>query len=121
LAESISDSLDTVGTVTSLRREGFGNFNKNLISLDYFLSLVHSDELNNVIEPVDSVFNWINVIKINKKQLNKVLKGNCIEMDVFFKNNLQKNNLTFVKYKNEVAALGILEKQNFYPKKVLIS
>lgn len=121
LAESISESLGTVGTVTSLRREGFGNFNKNLISLDYFLSLVHSDELNNVIEPVDSVFNWINVIKINKKQLNKVLKGNCIEMDVFFKNDLQTNDLTFVKYKNEIAALGILEKKNFYPKKVLIS
>jgi tRNA pseudouridine55 synthase len=121
LAESISDSLGTLGTVTSLRREGFGNFNKNLISLDYFLSLVHSDDLNNVIEPVDSVFNWINVIKINKKQLNKVLKGNCIEMDVFFKNDLQTNDLTFVKYKNEIAALGILEKQNFYPKKVLIS
>ena len=121
LAESISDSLGTLGTVTSLRREGFGNFNKNLISLDYFLSLVLSDDLNNVIEPVDSVFNWINVIKINKKQLNKVLKGNCIEMDVFFKNDLQTNDLTFVKYKNEIAALGILEKQNFYPKKVLIS
>ena len=121
LAESISDSLGTFGTVTSLRREGFGNFNKNLISLDYFLSLVHSDDLNNVIEPVDSVFNWINVIKINKKQLNKVLKGNCIEMDVFFKNNLQTKNLNFVKYKNEIVALGTLEKKTFYPKKILIS
>ena len=121
LAESISRGLGTVGVLIQLRRVGFGNFNKNLISLDYFLSLVHSDDLNNVIEPVDSVFNWINVIKINKKQLNKVLKGNCIEMDVFFKNDLQTNDLTFVKYKNEIAALGILEKQNFYPKKVLIS
>ncbi len=121
LAESISDSLGTFGTVTSLRREGFGNFNKNLISLDYFLSLVHSDDLNNVIEPVDNVFNWINVIKINKKQLNKVLKGNCIEMDVFFKNNLQPKNLNFVKYKNEIVALGLLEKKTFYPKKILIS
>ena len=121
LAESISDSLGTFGTVTSLRREGFGNFNKNLISLDYFLSLVHSDDLNNVIEPVDSVFNWINVIKINKKQLNKVLKGNCIEMDVFFENNLQTKNLNFVKYKNEIVALGTLEKKTFYPKKILIS
>jgi tRNA pseudouridine55 synthase len=121
LAESISGELGTIGTVVALRRNGFGNFNKNLISLDYFLSLVHSDELNNVIEPVDSVFDWINVIEINKKQLNKVLKGNCIEMGVFFKKDLEKDNLVFVKHKNDIAALGIIEKKIFHPKKILIS
>ena len=121
LAESISGELGTIGTVVALRRNGFGNFNKNLISLDYFLSLVHSDDLNNVIEPVDSVFDWINVIEINKKQLNKVLKGNCIEMGVFFKKDLEKDNLVFVKHKNDIAALGIIEKKIFHPKKILIS
>ena len=61
LAESISEALGTVGVLIQLRRVGFGNFNKNLISLDYFLSLVHSDDQNKAIEPIDQVFSWVRV------------------------------------------------------------
>ena len=123
LAESISESLGTVGVLSSLRRVGFGNFNKNLISLDYFLSLVHSDDLNEAIEPIDKVFDWIDVIKINEKQLNKVLNGNCIEMNFFEKlqTNSKKNEIVFVKHANQVVALGFIKKHNFYPKKILVS
>ena len=42
---------------------------------------MHSDDLNSAIEPIDKVFDWIDVIKITEKQLNKVLKGNHIEMN----------------------------------------
>ncbi len=123
LAEKIAESLDTIGVVAELRRVGFGNFNKNLISLDYFLSLVHSDDLNSAIEPIDKVFDWIDVIKINEKQLNKVLKGNCVEMN-FFQNSrvrLKNSHVVFAKHDDEIVALGFIKKQNFYPKKILVS
>ena len=38
----------TFATVTALRRIGFGDFNKKLISLDYLLTLVHSDDLKHI-------------------------------------------------------------------------
>ena len=123
LAESISEALGTVGVLIQLRRVGFGNFNKNLISLDYFLSLVHSDDQNKVIEPIDQVFSWIKVLEINEKQLNKVLNGNCIEMNFFENDKFVKPDVEyfFAKHKNEIVALGFMKKQNFYPKKILVS
>ena len=123
LAESISEALGTVGVLIQLRRVGFGNFNKNLISLDYFLSLVHSDEQNKAIEPIDQVFSWIKVLEINKKQLNKVLNGNCIEMS-FFENDKFINTSEeyfFARYESEIVALGLIKKENFYPKRILVS
>jgi tRNA pseudouridine55 synthase len=123
LAESISKALGTVGVLIQLRRVGFGNFNKNLISLDYFLSLVHSDDQNKAIEPIDEVFSWIKVLEINKKQLNKVLNGNCVEMNFFENDKFVKPNVKyfFAKHKNEIVALGFMKKKNFYPKKILVS
>ena len=123
LAESISEALGTVGVLIQLRRVGFGNFNKNLISLDYFLSLVHSDEQNKAIEPIDQVFSWIKVLEINKKQLNKVLNGNCIEMS-FFENDKFINiseEYFFARHESEIVALGLVKKENFYPKRILVS
>ena len=123
LAESISEALGTIGVLIQLRRVGFGNFNKNLISLDYFLSLVHSDDQNKAIEPIDEVFSWIRVLEINEKQLNKVLNGNCIEMNFFENDKFVKPDVEyfFAKHKNEIVALGFMKKQNFYPKKILVS
>ena len=123
LAESISEALGTVGVLIQLRRVGFGNFNKKLISLDYFLSLVHSDERNKVIEPIDQVFSWIKILEINKKQLNKVLNGNCIEMS-FFENDKfinPREEYFFARHKSEIVALGLIKKKNFYPKRILVS
>ena len=123
LAESISEALDTVGVLIQLRRVGFGNFNKNLISLDYFLSLVHSGEQNKAIEPIDQVFSWIKVLEINEKQLNKVLNGNCIEMS-FFENDkfiTPREEYFFARHKSEIVALGLIKKKNFYPKRILVS
>ena len=123
LAESISEALGTVGVLIQLRRVGFGNFNKKLISLDYFLSLVHSDERNKVIEPIDQVFSWIKILEINEKQLNKVLNGNCIEMS-FFENDkfiTPREEYFFARHKSEIVALGLIKKKNFYPKRILVS
>ena len=123
LAESISEALGTVGVLIQLRRVGFGNFNKNLISLDYFLSLVHSDEQNKAIEPIDQVFSWIKVLEINEKQLNKVLNGNCIEMSFFEKDKFINPNeeYFFARHQSEIVALGFIKKKNFYPKRILVS
>ena len=123
LAESISEALGTIGVLIQLRRVGFGNFNKKLISLDYFLSLVHSDERNKVIEPIDQVFSWIKILEINEKQLNKVLNGNCIEMS-FFENDKfinPREEYFFARHKSEIVALGLIKKKNFYPKRILVS
>ena len=119
MAESISEALGTIGVLIQLRRVGFGNFNKNLISLDYFLSLVHSDEQNKAIEPIDQVFSWIKVLEINKKQLNKVLNGNCIEMS-FFENDKFINpgeEYFFARHESEIVALGLIKKKKFLSKK----
>jgi len=123
LAESISEALGTIGVLIQLRRVGFGNFNKNLISLDYFLSLVHSGDQNKAIEPIDQVFSWIKVLEINEKQLNKVLNGNCIEMNFFENDKYFDTDVEhfFAKHKNEIVALGFIKKGNFYPKKILVS
>lgn len=123
LAESISEALGTVGVLIQLRRVGFGNFNKKLISLDYFLSLVHSDERNKVIEPIDQVFSWIKILEINEKQLNKVLNGNCIEMSFFESDKFinPREEYFFARHKSEIVALGLIKKKNFYPKRILVS
>ena len=49
------------------------DFNKKLISLDYLLRLVHSDDLNKLVHPIDAVLN-----KANKIQ--KVLKSTFQEL-----------------------------------------
>ena len=57
-------------TVTALRRIGFGDFNKKLISLDYLLTLVHSDDLINLIKPVNLVFENANEIILDENAIN---------------------------------------------------
>ena len=81
LSESLAKSLGTLGLVSELRRIGFGDLNKKLISLDYLLSLVHSDDLNRVVCPIDDVFNTVNRIELDEKQFEKVLTGSFIEMN----------------------------------------
>ena len=67
LAEDIASYNGTYATVTSLRRIGFGDLNKKLISLDYLLTLVHSDDLINIIKPVNLVFENANEIILDEK------------------------------------------------------
>ena len=121
LAESIAQSLGTLGTLTELRRIGFSDCNKKLISLDYLLSIVHSDDLISLVHPIDVVFGFKNYINLDHKQMKKVLTGNCIEMSQEFIRFNMKEDIVFAKYESELVAIGSYENKSFQPKKLLIS
>ena len=120
LAESLGESLGTLATVLELRRIGFDNFNKKLISLDYLLSLVHSDELKRLVHPIDAVMNNILKIQLDYNQVKRVLSGSFVQMD---KQSVitNKNNVVFAKHEDNFIALGLIKDHNFHPKKLLIS
>ena len=88
--------------VTELRRLRFGDFNKKLISLDYLLSLVHSDDQRKLVHPIDAVFKKITKIQLSNKQVKKVLTGNFIEMKKqTISNDLNGRNMVLAKYANK--------------------
>ena len=116
LAEDLAESLGTVGTVSSLRRTKFSNFKKKLISLDYLLSLMHSEKLIYTVEPVNSFFCGVKEINLKKSQLNLILNGCSVKTDKFFE---MQNELAFAKFANKIVAFGYLLEKNFYPKKIL--
>ena len=115
LAEDLSKSLGTVGTVSSLRRIGFGDFNKKLISLDYLLSLMHSEKHIKAVKPVNSFFGGVKEINLKKDQVDLILNGRSVKTNGFFK---KKNELVFVKFANKIIAFGYILESNFHPKKV---
>ena len=121
LAESIAQSLGTLGTLTELRRIGFSDCNKKLISLDYLLSIVHSDDLISLVHPIDVVFGFKNYINLDHKQMKEVLTGNCIKMSQEFIRFNMKEDIVFAKYESELVAIGSYENKSFQPKKLLIS
>ena len=120
LAESLGESLGTLATVVELRRIGFNNFNKKLISLDYLLSLVHSDELKRVVHPIDAVMNNVLKIQLDYSQVKRVLSGSFVQMDKqsIIKN---KNNVVLAKHEDKYIALGLIKDRSFHPKKLLIT
>ena len=120
LAESLAESLGTIGTVVELRRIGFNNFNKKLISLDYLLSLVHSDELKRLVHPIDAVMNNVLKIQLDYNQVKRVLSGSFVQMD---KQSIitNKNKVVLAKHEDNYIALGLIKDSNFHPKKLLIS
>ena len=63
-----------------MRRIGFGDLNKKLISLDYLLTLVHSDDLISVIKPVNLVFENANEIILDEKAITHILNGRSVKM-----------------------------------------
>ena len=117
LAEDIADTNGTFATVTALRRIGFEDFNKKLISLDYLLTLVHSDDLINVLKPVNLVFKNANEIILDENAIEHVLNGRSVKMN---KGKIVDNNeFALAKFKNEIVAIGYLKDNNFYPKRLL--
>ena len=120
LAESLGESLGTLATVVELRRIGFNNFNKKLISLDYLLSLVHSDELKRLVHPIDAVMNNVLKIQLDYNQVKKVLSGSFVHMDK--KSTItNKNNVVLAKHEDNYIALGLIKDCVFHPKKLLTS
>ena len=120
LAESLGESLGTLATVVELRRIGFDNFNKKLISLDYLLSLVHSGELNRLVHPIDAVMNDVLKIQLDFNQVKRVLSGSFVQMDKQ-SDITNKNNVVFAKHEDNFIALGSIKDRMFHPKKLLIS
>ena len=120
LAESLAESLGTIGTVVELRRIGFNNFNKKLISLDYLLSLVHSGEFKRLVHPIDSVLNDVAIIQLDDNQVKRVLSGSFVLMN---KNSVKtkKNRMVFAKHDDNYIALGSIKDYTFHPKKLLIT
>ena len=120
LAEDIAKSMQTYGVVTSLRRVGFGNFDKKLISLDYLLSLVHIEDLLSVVKPINLVFNEFNQICLDENEVNHILNGRPVKLKngLVNDNNLYKG-YTFAKFKDVVIAVGYLKDKSFYPKNLL--
>ena len=120
LAESLGESLGTLATVVELRRIGFNNFNKKLISLDYLLSLVHSDELKRLVHPIDVVMNDILKIQLDDDQVKRVLSGSFVQMNKHLVKT-KKNRMVFAKHENSYIALGLIKDFTFHPKKLLIT
>ena len=120
LAESLGESLGTLSTVVELRRIGFNNFNKKLISLDYLLSLVHSDELKRLVHPIDAVMNNVLKIQLDYNQVKKVLSGSFVHMH---KKPIitNKNHVVLAKHEDNYIALGLIKDHAFHPKKLLTS
>ena len=117
LAEDIADTNGTFATVTALRRIGFEDFNKKLISLDYLLTLVHSDDLISVLKPVNLVFKNANEIILDENAIEHILNGRSVKMN---KGKIVDNNeFALAKFKNEIVAIGYLKDNNFYPKRLL--
>ena len=117
LAESLAEALGTLGSVIELRRVGVGNFNKKLISLDYLLTLVHSDDLKHILKPINLVFDDVNEIILDENGVQHILNGRTVKMKTVKKGDEKK--FTLAKFKDEVIAIGYLEKNSFYPKKLL--
>lgn len=120
LAEDIAKVNGTFATVTALKRIGFGDFNKKLISLDYLLSLVHIECLLSILKPIEKVFNEFNLIDLDMNEFALILNGRSIKMNEFkSKINDIYGQLTLAKFKNKLVAVGYLKNGNFYPKNLL--
>ena len=117
LAEDIADANETFATVTALRRIGFEDFNKKLISLDYLLTLVHSDDLKHILKPINLVFDNANEIILDENGAQHILNGRTVKIKTVIKSYEKK--FTLAKFKNEVIAIGYLKDDSFYPKKLL--
>ena len=117
LTEDIAKAIGTYATVTALRRIGFGDFNKKLISLDYLLTLVHSDDLINIVKPVNLVFDNANEIILDENAIEHILNGRSVKMSKV--KIAGKKEFTLAKFKNEIIAIGYLHNNSFYPKRLL--
>ena len=112
----MAKALNTFGLVSSLRRVGFGNLDKKLISLDYLLSLVHIECFLSVLKPIEKVFKEFNEIHLDMNEFALILNGRPVEMS---KITDPCGDLAFAKFKNELVAVGYLKNGNFYPKNLL--
>ncbi len=120
LAEDLATSLGTYGHVTSLRRIGFGNLNKKLISLDSLISLMHIDKLIENLKPVDHIFEGVSKINLGKDEAKLLLDGKFIVTDQKISEDARNNKkLVIAKYKKDLMVIGNINGRNFYPKTIM--
>ena len=120
LAEDLSKLLGTVCHLSSLRRIGFGDLDKKLISLDYLFSLMHIDKLIKVLKPVDYVFRDKILIKIKLDEAKLLIDGKFLKVSAnndFLK--IKDKNFVIVKYEDKLVVIGRIENDKFYPKDVI--
>ncbi len=118
LAEDLAKSLGTVCYLSDLRRVGFGNLDKKLISLDYLVSLMHIDKLIKVLKPVDYVFKDMKFIDLKLEEAKLLIDGKFIELT----NRAQfqsDNDFIIAKYEEKLIVIGKLVNGFFYPKNVM--
>jgi predicted ribosome-associated RNA-binding protein Tma20 len=78
---------------------------------------VHSDDLINVLKPVNLVFKNANEIILDENAIEHILNGRSVKMN---KGKIVDNNeFALAKFKNEIVAIGYLKDNNFYPKRLL--
>ena len=109
--------------MSKLRRVGFGNLDKKLISLDSLLSLMHIDNLINKIKPLDYIFNSEIKLDLNCEDAQKLLNGKPIDLkpkDIkkFILDSSIKSRI-IAKYKNDLMVVGVLNNNILYPKTVM--
>ena len=123
LAEDLAESLGTYGHLTSLRRLGFGNLDKKLISLDSLISLMHIDNLIKYIKPIDTIFQDVRKIRVLDEEAKFLLDGKSIMLNTDLLNNEKsvrlENNFAMACFKNDLFVLGKIKKGNFFPKVVM--
>lgn len=123
LAEQIAILLNTHGHIRSLRRVGFGNLDKKLISLDSLLNLMHIDKLIQALKPIDYIFKTERKINLDSEEAKLLLHGKSIKVDLKNKSEMETVK-EFLKpsvavYKKQFVAIGNIENNSFYPKTVL--
>ncbi len=121
LIENLAESLGTVSHLSSLRRVGFGNLDKKLISLDSLISLMHIDKLIGVLNPVDYIFKGKKVISLKNNEAKSLLDGKHIDIseDINSKYKIDSHNFTLAKYKDKLIVIGNINNGCFFPKNVM--
>ena len=120
LAEDMAKALNTFSLVSSLRRVGFGDLDKKLISLDYLLSLVHIEDFLSILKPIEKVFKEFNQIHLDMNEVALILNGMPIKMnEIRNEVNVICGQVILAKFNNELVAVGYLKDGNFYPKNLL--
>lgn len=113
LGSDIAKKIDTVGYLSRLNRSSVGIFNKNnAISLDNFIEMVHNDNLDKYLKPIDIVLDDILAINLSESEANKIKNGCSI-------NRFMLNNSVIRAYYNkELVAIGKVYDNYFQPIKV---
>lgn len=119
--EDFAKSIGFIAHLTMLKRVGFGNLDKKLISLDSLLSLMHIDKLNNCVKPIDVIFNGVKKIDLIEVEAKALSNGNSISLlkQNYVEVNNEENNFIIATFKDSMFVLGNINKGSFFPKIVM--